>query len=167
MSIIKRIKKIIYNPNNYIAVVIGALVGGVSGCAVGLFSGGIIGYEFKICSECPTHLFGFNIGFVDLNTAMGAIIGGVIGAAVGGAITGLVTTFHIYRKPDFPKILTNDNIKEVLIGSLWISFELAIGIILGAIIGSLKSPGIGSTIGALIGMALMLLITIWENRTKK
>ncbi|KGP62217.1 hypothetical protein EP47_01515 [Legionella norrlandica] len=167
MSIIKRIKNIIYEPNTYIAIVIGALFGGISGCLVGLFSGGFIGYELKICSECPTYLFGFNIGFVDLNMVVGAIIGGVIGAALGGSVTGLVTTVHIYRNSRLPKTLSNKNIKEVLLKSLWISIEISIGIILGAIIGSLESPGIGLAVGALIGTALMLLITTLENRTKK
>ncbi|MFO2977215.1 hypothetical protein SCO70_06600 [Legionella pneumophila serogroup 3] len=167
MSIFKTIKNIIYNPNVYIAVVIGALFGGVSGGAVGLFSGGFIGRSFKICMDCPNQLLGLNIGVFDLNMVAGAIIGVVIGAALGGVITGLITSFHVYRKPHLPKTVSRDNIHEVLISALWISIEISIGIILGAVIGSLNSPGIGSATGALIGIILMLLTTIWENRAKK
>ncbi|HAT1772320.1 TPA: hypothetical protein RG395_002261 [Legionella pneumophila] len=167
MSVIKTIKNIIYNPNVYIAVVVGALLGGVSGGASGLFSGGFMGRAFQICMECPNQLLGFNIGIFDLNMVAGAIIGVVIGAALGGAITGLVTTFHVYRKPNLPKTVSRDNIHEVLISSLWISIEISIGMILGSAIGSLKEPGIGSAIGALIGIILMLLATFWENKVKK
>ncbi|HFF3084616.1 hypothetical protein [Legionella pneumophila] len=117
--------------------------------------------------ECPNQLFGFNIGIFDLNMVARAIIGVVIGAVFGGAITGLVTTFHVYRKPHLPKTVSRNKIHEVLISSLWISIEISFGIILGAAIGSLKEPGIGAAIGALIGIILMLLTTFWENKVKK
>ncbi|CEG56354.1 hypothetical protein [Legionella fallonii] len=166
MSIIKHIKSfftkilsIINNPNIYVAAIIGSLIGILTGGVVGVFSGGFIGYAYKVCSGCMTPLFDVNP-----DITVGVLIGGVIGAALGGVITGLITVYKIHKRTLQLLNLSPENISAVMLNAFWISIELSIGMGLGAIIGSLKLPGIGSAVGALMGMALMLFTSTLEKK---
>lgn len=166
MSIAKHIKSvktsilnIVNNPNIYVAAIVGSLIGILSGGVVGVFSGGFIGYGYKICSSCMAPLFGVNPDII-----VGVVIGGVVGAALGGVITGLITVYKIHKKTLQLLSLSPENISGVILNAFWISIEIAIGMVLGAIIGSLKLPGIGSAIGAFIGMILMLFTSRLEKK---
>ena len=158
----KRIKKIIYNPNIYVAAVVGVAAGLGMGGAVGAFAGGFIGYTLKLCTVCMANPWG-----IDPNIILGAGIGFVAGAVVGGGVTGLITIYKIYNKSPKLPVLSRTNIPEVLWSSLRVGVEVAIGMGLGAIIGSLKMPGYGTIAGAVIGVLLMLLTTSLERKPKK
>ncbi len=158
-STITNILGIINNPNIYVAAIVGTLTGILIGGAVGVFSGGFIGYAYKICSGCMAPLFNVNP-----DITIGGAIGGVVGAALGGVITGLITIYKIHKKTLQLPNLSPENISGVILNAFWISIELAIGIGLGAIIGSLKLPGVGSAVGALMGLALMLFTSTLEKK---
>ena len=160
-NIINKLQSFINNPNIYVAAIVGALVGLLTGGAVGLFSGGFIGYAFKICNGCTAPLFEINP-----DITVGGIIGVVLGAAVGGVITGLITVYKVHKKTRQAPSLSAENIPEILFGAFWISVEISIGMGLGAIIGSLKLPGIGSVLGALMGTGLMLFTSTLEANRK-
>ena len=157
--IIKSLHQIINNPNLYVAAVVGALIGGVSGGLVGLISGGFIGYSVKICNGCMAPLYDINPDII-----VGGIMGIVIGAALGGVITASIAMYKTHKKTRHLSSLTLDNRTLVLLGAFWISIEVAIGMVLGAIIGSLKLPGIGSVLGAFLGIGLMLFTTTLETK---
>ncbi|MCL9683452.1 hypothetical protein [Legionella maioricensis] len=161
-NIINKLLNFINNPNIYVAAIVGALVGLLTGGAVGLFSGGFIGYAFKICNGCAAPLFDINP-----DITVGGIIGGVLGAAIGGVITGGVTVYKVHKKTRQLSSLSSENIPEVLFGAFWISIEISIGMGLGAIIGSLKLPGIGSALGALMGTSLILFTSTLENKNER
>lgn len=158
-NIINKLQYVINNPSIYVAALVGAVVGILTGGVVGLFSGGFIGYAFKICNGCAAPLFDINP-----DITVGAIIGVVLGAAIGGIITGGVTVYKVHKKTHQLPSLSSENIPEVLFGSFWVSIEMSIGMGLGAIIGSLKLPGIGSALGALMGTGLMLFTSTLENK---
>jgi hypothetical protein len=159
--IIKSLHHFINNPNLYIAAVVGAIIGGVTGGAVGLISGGFIGYSFKICHACVPPLYDINP-----DITVGGILGLVIGTALGGAITAIVAVYKIHKNTRYLLNMSSEYITQVLLGALGISIEIAIGMGLGAIIGSLKLPGIGSALGAFVGIGLMLFTTTFDNKTR-
>ncbi len=158
-SIVTNLLGIINNPNIYVAALVGSLIGILIGGAVGVFSGGFIGYAYKICSGCIAPVFDVNP-----DITVGGAIGGVVGAVLGGVITGLITTYKIHKKTQQLLNLSPENISGVILNAFWISIELAIGIGLGAIIGSLKLPGVGSAVGAFMGLVLMLFTSTLEKR---
>ncbi|WP_128130880.1 hypothetical protein [Legionella sainthelensi] len=81
---------------------------------------------------------------------------------MGGAITVSITLFKIYKKTKNYPALSHDNIVQILSASFWINLEIIIGMGLGAIIGSLKSRGVGTLTGAALG-----LLIIWLTSTLK
>lgn len=168
MSIKTRVRSIycevlnfLNNPSIYVAAVIGTLIGVLVGAAVGLVSGGFIGYSYKICAECVSGL-----ALIDPSISLGAFIGLFAGGVLGGIFSGAVTMIKIHRKTNHLQILSNENITGVLLTAFYISIEIAIGMGLGAIIGSLKLPGIGSVLGAMIGITLMLFTSTLEKNKK-
>jgi hypothetical protein len=157
--IIKTLNGLINNPNLYVAAVVGAVVGGLTGGAVGLLSGGFIGYAFKLCNGCMTPIYDINPDII-----VGGIVGHVIGTIVGGGITALVSMYKIYKKTQQIPHISSESITPILLRSIFISLEMAIGMGLGAVIGSLKLPGVGSVIGAVIGVGLILFTSTWEQK---
>lgn len=168
MGIKTKVKRIIHeilvfvrNPSIYVAAVIGTLIGVLIGSAVGLASGGFIGYAYNIGAECTSPP-----QFIDPSIGLGAFIGLFIGGLFGGIFSGAVTMFRIHKKTHHLQILSNENITGVLLTAFYLSIEIAIGMGLGAIIGSLKLPGIGSILGALAGIVLMLFTSTLEKNKK-
>lgn len=147
------------NPSIYIAALIGGLVGLGTGGAVGAVSGGFIGHNLQILDSCVTLPWG-----IDPNMSLGIIIGIGIGAYIGSSIIGLLTIFKIYKKTQSFSTSSNKNTQEILLSSLGISVELATGMGIGTIIGSLKDPGYGSIAGAFIGLIIMLLKSTFKNK---
>ena len=162
MNLLKHIHQVITNPNIYVAAVVGALVGGGTGSAVGFFSGGCIAYSYKLYNELVFPPFNFHIEMV-----AGALIGLVIGSALGGVMISMVTIHKINKKTNMAPNLSPDNVVNVLLDALWVSLEVSMGMSLGAIIGSLKLPGAGSILGALLGTSFMLFKTPQIMRKKK
>ena len=148
---ISQIEKIVKNPSTYVAAVIGALIGCGIGGVIGAIAGGFIGYDYNLLNGCSVTWAGR-----EPSIAMGSIIGLIAGILIGGGLTVLITIYKIYKKNKSLTILSSDNISETILGSLGVSIEIAIGMGLGAIIGSLKLPGIGSALGAIVGLLLML-----------
>ncbi|WP_115701713.1 hypothetical protein [Legionella sainthelensi] len=151
------IEKLVRNPNLYVALVISALLGCSCGGAIGFFSGGFIGESFSLCNTPSNFVFNLNPGIM-----VGALFGLTAGALLGGAITVSITLFKIYKKTKNYPALSHDNIAQVLSASFWINLEIIIGMGLGAIIGSLKSRGVGTLTGAALGMLI-----IWLTSTLK
>lgn len=163
----KLIEDIISTPNIYVSLVVSTLIGGAFGVLAGMVSGGFIGYGLHIDYEYPTMLFGYDIHLINFNALIGAGVGAVAGAIAGGGGVGFLTTLHIYRNASLPQTLTNETIQIVLKKAAWISFELSIGILVGGVIGSLKMPGVGTAVGAIIGALLMLVATFLESSYQK
>lgn len=153
------IKNIINNPNTYVAASVGTLVGLFTGGAVGLFSGGFLGYQSKICNDCIPSVFSITPDII-----IGGIIGIVLGGLIGGVISGIITIYKMHNKTLQLPILSPENIRSILFNAFWISAEVSIGMGLGAIIGSLKAPGIGSILGAFMGIMLMLFTSTIEKK---
>ena len=146
------------NPNVYIAALICGLVGLGVGGAVGAFSGGFIGYSLKLLGNCITLPWG-----LDPSMSLGVILGLGIGAGIGAVIIGLFTTYNIYINTRSHTSFSKETTHKILLSSLGFSIELATGMALGAIIGSLKEPGYGSIVGALIGLIIMILAFIFKR----
>ena len=161
MIIKKFVFKFIYNPNFYIAALIGGLVGLVVGGGVGALSGGFIAYNLQFLGSCVTLSWG-----IDPNIILGIIVGIEIGAGIGAVIIALLTISKIYKDTQSFSVLLNKNTQEILLHSLGFSFELATGMAVGAIIFSLKSPGYGTIVGAFIGLIIMLLKSIFKSLIK-
>jgi len=157
-NIIRRIQYVTNNPNIYVAAVVGTLAGGITGAVVGLISGGFIGYEFKISAGCIAPLFNLNPDII-----AGSIIGIVIGAALGGVISGSVTIYKIHKKTHQLQRLSAENMSGALFAAFCISIEMVIGMGLGAVIGSFASPGIGTALGSLLGIIIMIFATFLER----
>lgn len=151
--------QLINNPNVYIAALIGGLVGLGIGGAVGAVSGGFFGHSLQLLGNCVTLPWG-----IDSSMALGVILGAGIGASVGSSIIGLLTIFKIYKKTKSFSISSNTH--EIVLSSLGFSLELATGVALGAIIGSLKDPTYGCIVGAFIGLVIMLLASIFKSIIK-
>lgn len=165
IRIAQKIESIIRNPTIYVGAVVGVIVGGGAGVVIGLIAGGFIGYDFKICSACTTYLT--EQLQIDPSIALGSSIGAVMGAALGGIIIAAITVFKVYKKNSKSPLLSHDNINETLLDAFWISIEVAIGMSIGAVIGSLKHPGIGSILGAMGGIILMLFTATLEKKPKR
>lgn len=163
-SIIEKINKIIDNPITYLALVIGALTGGVHGAGVGVVAGGLYGHAYLDCTQCFPHMLGLNIFFIEQNIVGGVFSGLLIGALLGGLVISLLTTALVLKQTHLPSVIGNHNIREVIIIILWIALELSIGIVLGGIVGSLQSPGVGAVLGALFGLMLIGLTRVIEKR---
>ncbi len=157
-----QIQKFITNPTIYVAAVIGTLAGVISGGTIGLVSGGFIGYQFKISNGCGMYLLKMNA-----DITLGCFIGLMLGGFMGGIFTGGSTIYKMYNKTYKVRRLSYKNITRVLLDSLSISIEISIGMYLGAVIGGMKSPGIGSLGGAFLGALLMLFTTSLEKKQKK
>lgn len=153
------VEGILFNPNIYVALVTGAVIGGITGGLVGLLSGGYLGYHYNFCEQCSFY-------FPQLNPSItsGAVIGAVVGAAFGGAVTAAVTLLRVHIRTRNKPELSKANIGAILTSSIWMGVEVAIGMALGAIIGSLKEPGLGSALGALIGTLLMIFTITLEKK---
>jgi len=146
------------NPNVYIAALVGGLVGLGVGGAVGAFSGGFIGYSLKLLGNCISLPWG-----LDSSMSLGVILGLGIGAGIGAVIIGLFTTYNIYMNTRSHTTFSKETTHKILLSSLGFSIELATGMALGAIIGSLKEPGYGSIVGAFIGLIIMILAFIFKR----
>ncbi|KTC68380.1 hypothetical protein Lbir_2982 [Legionella birminghamensis] len=151
------VERLILHPQLYVSGVISALLSGSSGGIIGFFSGGFIAQSFSLCNSC-------NNCFLNLNPTVivGALLGLGIGAIVGGGLAIAITSFKIYKRTKNYPLLSPDNIVQIISASLWINAEILIGMDLGAIIGSLKSAGIGTLTGAILG-----LLIIWLTSTLK
>lgn len=161
MRIINLIQKIITNPNIYIAAFISILIGLGAGGTIGMFAGGFIAYTGTPCTACLPYSLDINL-LIPLSMVSGL----VLGALAGAAIIGSITVYQIHNTCDVP-VLSATNIDTVLKEALAVSIELAIGMLLGAIIGSLKQPGYGSLMGALFGMGLILIPSSPRKKPKK
>lgn len=151
---------IVKNPNSYIAAVISSVIGGAIGGIVGAFSAGCIRNSYVDYSKSVEQLFGF-----DITVFYYGFVGLVIGTIVSGAIIGAITIYKIHHKQFLPQELTDKNILTVLYYSFGISAQLTIGLTLGAMIGTLKLPGIGTAIGAGVGALILLIgVTIRQER---
>lgn len=153
--------QLLNNPNVYIAALIGGLVGLGIGGAVGAVSGGFFGHTLQLLGSCVTLPWG-----IDPSMALGVILGVGIGAGIGSGIIGLLTVFKIYKKTKSFSTSSNENTHEIVLSSLGFSLELATGVALGAIIGSLKDPTYGCIAGAFIGLVIMLLASIFKSIIK-
>ncbi len=151
MSFKKYIQTLITNPNIYIAAIIGTFVGMVAGGAVGLFSGGFISYTYDLCPGCVAPF-----DYVNPDVFAGGIMGLFIGSYIGGIGIGTLTIFKIHHKTIASQIITPDNLPNVLLSAFRMSMELSIGMAIGAVIGSLRLPGLGSVLGAVMGTMLIL-----------
>jgi hypothetical protein len=152
----------INNSNLYIAALIGGLVGLGVGGALGAVSGGFIGYTLQFLGGCVILPWG-----IDPSMALGAIIGMGVGASIGSSIIGLLTIFKIYKNTKLFSTFSNETTpQKILLYSFGFSIELATGMGLGAIVGSLKDPGYGSIAGAFIGLFIMLLVSTFKNIIK-
>ncbi len=152
---------IINNPCVYVAACIGTLVGALSGGAVGFFAGGFIANAYKMSEELILDWHSLNSPM-----AFGALIGLLIGGFIGGVFTGSVTIYKIHKRTYQLKMLSHENIAGVILSALYISIEVAIGMGIGAVIGSLKLPGIGSIMGAFVGILLMFFTASLEKTNK-
>lgn len=139
-------------PTLYVAAIAGVIPGGVAGGIIGAVSGAFIAPLLGYFSGFKDHLWG-----IDVDHIVGGAFGLIIGAVLGGGLTCLVTLYKIYPIKKHIKVLSKNNINDVLFHSLSISIELAAGMLVGAIIGSLKVLGIGTVMGGTIGMLLILL----------
>lgn len=159
-TLLNKFISIINNPCVYVAACIGTLIGALTGGAVGFFSGWFITNSYKM-SELILDL-------QNINPAMGvgALIGLLVGGFLGGVFTGLVTIYKIHKRTSPMKILSHENIAGVVLSSLYISIEVAIGMGIGAVIGSLRLPGLGSIMGALVGIMLMFFTASLEKTNK-
>ncbi|KTD06382.1 hypothetical protein Lgra_3159 [Legionella gratiana] len=155
------IEQLVRNPNLYVALVVSALLGGISGGIIGFVSGGFIGQSFSLCNSCSGCVLNLNPVIM-----VGALLGLIAGILLGGGITIAITLFKIYKKTKNYPVLSSDNIAQVLSASFWINLEIIIGMGLGAIIGSLKSRGIGTLTGAALGL-LIIWMTSTFNPSKK
>lgn len=161
-TIITQIKYIINNPNVYVALVVGVAFGICAGGLVGAFAGGFIGYALQLYQTVLVFSFPVN-----LNVVVGGFIGLIIGAVIGGVIIGLTTTYKIHKKTYQRQILSHKEMPGTLSGVFGISIEIAAGMVLGAIIGSLKTPGIGTLLGAIVGATLMVISSSLEKKPRK
>lgn len=154
------------NPRLYVAAAVGSVPGGVAGAAIGALSGAFITPLFGLFTGYTDHQFG-----IDVNLIVGGAFGFIIGMFLGGALTGSIAIFKIYNNKKEIEVLSKDNISEIFLPALGISMELSIGMVIGAVIGSLKLLGIGTAVGAVIGTGLILITTqiikMTEKKTKK
>ncbi|KTC83442.1 hypothetical protein [Legionella cincinnatiensis] len=155
------IEQLVRNPNLYVALAVSALLGGGSGGAIGLFSGGFIGQSFSLCNNPSNFVLNLTPGIM-----VGALLGLIAGALLGGGITITITLFKIYKKTKNYPVLSHDNIVQVLSASFWINLEIIIGMGLGAIIGSLKSRGVGTLTGAALGLLIIGLTSTLKSPKK-
>jgi hypothetical protein len=153
---------IVYSPNIYVALVIGALVGGFFGSMIGMFSGAYIGSEYNVCADCPSVFLGRSLEGVDLNKLFGAVSGSMMGTFSLGNATCLATIFHTYNNRKLSKTLSHDNIHLLFKFCFLISLELSAGALIGAIILNLFFPGIGAMLGATIGFVIMFILTTFQ-----
>ena len=161
--VIRLVKLVIDSPVTYLALVVGAIVGGVLGGIAGVLSGALYGHATIDCTECLPHLLGFKIFFIEQNMTGGTLLGVIIGALLGGLVISLLTLFLCLKKHTLPATLGADNIRDVIVIVLWTALELSIGIVLGAVIGSLQLPGLGSLVGALLGLILIGLSKFFDQ----
>lgn len=135
----------------YVAFTIGIMPGVYAGGAIGLFSGIHLGPLLGVCVGAAP-LFG-----IHLDCIVGALVGLVLGVILGSLLTGGIAVYKVQKKTKPSQQISPDNINEILLSGLGIALETSIGMSIGAIIGSLKSPGIGTLIGAITGTALILI----------
>ncbi|KTC64786.1 Uncharacterised protein (plasmid) [Legionella adelaidensis] len=159
MNIKEALVNLIQNPSAYIAAVIGTPVGGASGALIGAAACSFILSSYGICPECKDPYFHLDIGI-----SMGVLIGLIIGSIIGGGTSLFYTVYKIHQKTFRTKEIAQNNIADIVLYSLGYSAELAVSMILGAIIGSLKSLGYGTAIGGVIGIVLLLIIKQFEKR---
>ncbi|STX52600.1 Uncharacterised protein [Legionella busanensis] len=162
LTIKKWIYQFILNPNLYIAAVFSIFIGGTSGAIIGFISGGFIGYSFQLCGASTGFLFAF-----DTSIILGSLIGSIIGALCSGVVITSVVLFKIHKKTKNNCNASPENIIQILSLACWMSIEIVIGMNLGATIGSLKSLGIGTGCGAVIGLIMILLIITFKSSPKR
>ncbi|WP_131782507.1 hypothetical protein [Legionella gresilensis] len=140
------------NPIYYVAAIAGTVPGGISGAIVGAVSGAYLSPLFGFFTGYKDHQFG-----LDVDIFVGGAFGVIIGSVLGGGFTGSATLLKIYKNKKHVNAISKDNIAEILLPSLSASIELAAGMLVGGIIGSLKSLGFGTVLGAIIATLIILL----------
>lgn len=151
-NVFLRFLNLLKNPIYYVAAVAGTLPGGIAGAIIGAVSGIYLSPLFGFFTGYKDHQFG-----LDVDVFVGGAFGVIIGSVLGGGLTGGVTLLKIYKDKKQVEVLSKDNIAEILLPSLSTSIELAVGMLVGAIIGSLKQLGLGTVLGATIAMLIILL----------
>ncbi|MGL5743298.1 MAG: hypothetical protein ACRCXC_12600 [Legionella sp.] len=136
-----RLKQIMITPSTYVAAVIVTVLGCGVGGVIGAIAGGFIGHDYKLVTGCTLLWPGLEPSIV-----FWSMMGLIIGTARGGAIAGLITIYKIYNRNKRLKSLSADTISEIILSSLGVGIEVSVGMGLGAVIGSLKLPGVGSVI---------------------
>ncbi|MCE3044198.1 hypothetical protein [Legionella sp. 16cNR16C] len=162
ISLTNWVERLVRNPSLYVSGVVSALLGGASGGIIGLFSGGFIAQSFTLCTSTSGCFLNVNPAII-----IGALIGLIAGTLLGGAVAIAITSFKIYKKTKNYPVLSQDNIAQVISASLWINAEIIIGMDLGAIIGSLKSGGIGTITGAVCGLLIIWLTSALKPSRKE
>lgn len=154
MDILNKIRALIKNPNLYIIAAVGTIPGAITGGAIGALSGSYIAPLFGIFTGYRDHKFG-----IDVDLLVGGIVGLIIGVILGGIITGGLALLKINKNKKQLEVISQENITQILLPAMGISVELSIGMAIGAVIGSLKLLGIGTVLGALTGLILILITT--------
>lgn len=162
MDILNNIRAFIKNPNLYIAAAAGVIPGAITGGAIGALSGSYIAPLFGIFAGYKDHKFGFDVDFL-----VGGIVGLIIGVIIGGMVTGGFAIFKINKNKKQLAAISEENITEILLPAMGSSIELSIGMAIGAVIGSLKLLGIGTVLGALTGLILILVTTPMVKKSVK
>lgn len=157
----KGMQNIFNNPSMYLAAIIGELAGMIVGSVVGAFIGGVIAYQLNLCSTCSSYALGINPGII-----FGISMGFFLGATLFGCTIGLISTLKMLKKSDKFADVSQENIMQLLLMVIKQNFELVSGMGVGAIVGSLKTPGVHSIMGAFIGLALMLFTSSLEKKPK-
>ncbi len=152
--------KMANNPYFYISGFIGALVGLGVGGSVGAVCGGFLGYNLKLLGQCISLPWG-----IDASMSLGVAMGLGIGAALTAVTIGTLTIIKIFYQTKSYAVVY-DNTQVVILSSLRFSVELASGIGVGGIIGSLANPGYGTFTGGLFGLIVMLIINTCKSALK-
>ncbi|CDZ78711.1 hypothetical protein BN59_03023 [Legionella massiliensis] len=150
--LINWLESIIKNPNTYVAAAIGMLIGSFIGGLLGIIAGGFIGYSYKFCNNCSIVWPG-----IDPSIVFGIFSGLIVGVIIGCWLFVLITIYRVYKKTKMQTSLSSDNISETIWCSIGYSAEAALGMGLGATIGSMRLPGIGTVLGAFAGLLLIFV----------
>jgi len=142
------------NPQLFVALVVGTPPGMLAGGIFGGFCGIYMTETWNLTIDAHMQLL---VG-VPLELVLFAFFGVCTGAIIGGIISGGITGMKAFFKGDPSLAITRENIWQVVL--VYLSFSIKISLVLGvgATLGSLRAPGVGTVIGGFVSAVLYALI---------